>query len=343
MAKLPRTSRLGFGAAALVVTACGSSSGGGATNGDTPDASLANDAAPAHDAAANDAGPDVEDASANPDGDASSLPTQTAGGVPLPAGWTLHIEDLFGTAPTQNVQTMGELHAKYYEGQQYNRDANGLVDIPNVVINGEQETYVHFETAMVFSTDHMTIQGRGQPDGSITSGEIVSIYRARSFCVEGRYQIPSTDKSWPALWWYGDAQGHDASEIDIEQPITPNQGVHDVSLNNHPTQGTVDILDTHFTTAYMTWTNSSFDASTAPHTYTACYDDSVGEMKRYIDALPIYDAAWTWNATLGGTGNGPDAATIFNLAVGGNWPGNVADPASYSADLDLYSLRYYGP
>jgi hypothetical protein len=39
----------------------------------------------------------------------------------------------------------------------------------------------------------------------------------------------------------------------------------------------------------------------------------------------------------------PDASTIVNLAVGGSWPGNTANPTSYSADLDLYSIEYYGP
>jgi hypothetical protein len=338
--------RTGWLVALFVVAGCGSSSGGAASTDaggvDAGGSSTTDSGTAADGGAPHDAGSDARlDAAVDGGGDAS--PSQTPGGVPIPAGWTLVDEDLFGTAATQNVQTFAELHAKYYEGQQYNRDANGLVLIPNVVINDEQETYVHFETAIVFAADHLTIQGRGQPDGSITSGEMVSIYRSRSFCVEGRYQIPSTDKSWPALWWYGDATGHDASEIDIEQPITPNQGVHDVSLNNHPTQGTVTILDTHFTTAYMTWTNASFDASTAPHTYTACYDDTAGEMRRYIDGAAIYSDVWTWNASLGGTGQGPDAATIFNLAVGGNWPGNVADPSGYTADLDLYSLRYYAP
>jgi hypothetical protein len=310
----------------------------------------------AHDARADGHSPDARRADAARDGsvvtdatdarddrDAKSLATSTAAGVPLPQGWSLQVEDRFGTAPTQNVTTMAQLHAKYYEGQFYNRDANGLVKVPNVVINMEQETYEHFETVVVFAADHLTIQGRGHPDGSITSGELVSIYRSRSFCVEGRYQIPSVDKSWPAFWWYGDADGNDKSEIDFEQPVTPNQGVHDVSLHNHPTEGTVTILDSHFTTAYMTWSNPAFDASTAPHTYTACYDDGTGELTRYIDALAIYSDAWKWNASIGGTGNGPDPATIVNLAVGGDWPGNVVDPASYSADLDLYSIGYYAP
>jgi hypothetical protein len=275
--------------------------------------------------------------------DESTTPATTAGGVPLPHDWSLKISDRFGTAPSQNIGAFAQLHARYYEGPFFNRDANGLVKIPNVVINMEQETYVHFEAAIVFAADHLTIQGRGHPDNSITSAELVSIYSARSFCVEARYRIPSVDKSWPAFWFYGDANGHDASEIDVEQPITPYQGVHQVSLSNHPTQGTVAVKDSRFTTPYMTFSDSAFDASTAPHVYTACYDDSTSTLTRYIDALEIYSSVWQWNASLGGTGHGPDASTIFNLAVGGNWPGNVANPSAYSADLDLYSIEYYGP
>ncbi|HEY6464288.1 MAG TPA: hypothetical protein VIY73_29170, partial [Polyangiaceae bacterium] len=263
-------------------------------------------------------------------------------------GWTLKVSDHFGTSG--NVTSFADLHAKYYEAQYYNRDGSGLVLLPNVVINDEQETYSHFETAIVFSADHLTIQGRGQPDGAITSGEMVSMYTARSLCIEGRYQIPATDKSWPAFWLYGATSDHDSSEIDVEQPVTPNQGVHDVSMYNHPSAttdggfpGNVSIVDSQFTTAYMTWHDPSFDASSAPHTYTACYDDDSATITRCIDGNVIYRAAWKWNASLGGTGHGTDACTTFNLAVGGDWPGNVATPSAYSGDLDLYSIEYYGP
>ena len=64
-----------------------------------------------------------------------------------------------------NVQ---QLHAKYYEAQYYNRDSSGLVTIPNTVINSEQETYSHFETVIAWASDHLTIQARGQSNGSIT-------------------------------------------------------------------------------------------------------------------------------------------------------------------------------
>jgi len=271
-----------------------------------------------------------------------STPTiTTAAGVPLPAGWGLLIDDRFGTAG--NVGTFAQLHAKYREGQFYNLDKHGLVRIPNVVINKEQQTYVHFEQGVTFAVDHISIQGRGHPDGSITSAELVSEHTARSWCVEARYQIPSADKSWPAFWNYAAMTPNDSSELDIEQPITTNQGVHDVSLYNHPNATDLIIVDPKFTSKWMTWHNAAFDASTAPHIYTILYNDATKTTERHIDGKLIYRATFTWNASMGGTGHGPDACTTINLAVGGSWPGNLPDPKSYSADLDVYSISYYGP
>jgi hypothetical protein len=268
---------------------------------------------------------------------------RTSGGVPLPAGWRLKQRDKFGTGPGSTVTNLAELHAKYYEGMYYNRDASGRVKIPNVVINKEQQTYSHFETVIAWSTDHLTIQARGQPDGSITSGELVSVYTARSFCTEARYRIPSQRGSWPAFWLYAASAGGDKSELDVEQPITPNQGVSSVSLYNHPSESNMVITDPAFTIRWKTWTKPSFDASAAVHTYTVCYDDAAASVARYIDGALIYTAGFKWNASLGGTGKGPDAATIVNLAVGGSWPGNVSNPSAFRADFDVYSIEYYGP
>jgi hypothetical protein len=350
--------RVALASAPFVLLIAAWSCGGGGGNGGTADASAPEGSAGGKDGgsgsssgsdAAPSDGPSHVDGGADA-GDAPSSGTTTSG-CPLPGpGWSLKIADHFGTGAGTNVTSFAQLHAKYYEAQFYNRDANGLVLIPNVNINGEQETYSHFEDVVVFSSDHLTIQGRGQPDGAITSGEMVSLTTARSLCVEGRYRIPSADKSWPALWLYGASSNNDTSEIDIEQPVTPNQGVHDVSMYNHPSStgdagfpGNVTIYDPKFTTAYMTWHDPTFDASAAPHTYTACYDDVSATITRCIDGKRIYSAQWKWNASLGGTGHGPDACTTFNLAVGGSWPGNLPDPSTYSADLDLYSLEYYGP
>jgi hypothetical protein len=269
---------------------------------------------------------------------------QTAAGVPLPQGWSLKQSDIFGTGSGANVTNFTQLHAKYYEAQFYNRNSNGLVLIPNVVINGEQETYSHFENVIVFDTNHLTIQARGHRDNSITSGEMVSLYTARSFCIEAKYKIPNVLYGWPAFWQYASAPGNDASELDFEQPITANQGVHDVTMHNHPSEGSnIQISDPNFTTQYMNDHNPAFDGSTEPHTYTSCYNDSTQQISRFIDGKPIYTATWIWNQSLGGTGHGPDACAIVNLAVGGNWPGNTPNPSAYSANFEVYSIRYYGP
>jgi hypothetical protein len=338
-------------ALATLALGCTSACSGGGSGQAGDDGGSSNpevDGSSPADAVANDGSSDAVrdagggDATAMDGADGGCGPTTTAGAT-LPKGWCLKISDRFGTGAGATVSTMAGLHAKYYEAQFYNRDAMGLVLIPNVNINGEQETYVHFEQSVVFAADHLTIQGRGQPDGGITSGEMVSIHTARSWCVEGRYRIPSQDKSWPALWQYAGTSGNDSSEVDFEQPITPNQGKTSVSMYNHPSTANVTIVDPLFTTQYMTWTNPAFDASTAPHYYTSCYDDAAQSITRYIDGSEIYTAKFYWNASLGGTGHGPDATTIFNLAVGGSWPGDLADPGAYSGDLDLYSIEYYGP
>jgi len=274
---------------------------------------------------------------------AADAPATTPSGVPLPKGWTLKASDRFGTGEKSTVKNMVQLHAKYFEGQFYNVDKNGLVRLPNVVINKEQQTYEHFEKVITFSADHLTIEGRGHADGSITSGEMVSKYTARSFCIEARYRTPTADKSWMGLWWYAWSSGNDTSEIDFEQLITQKLTPHDVTMFNHPGATNLKIADPAFTTKEMTYSSPTFDSSTAPHFYAAIYDDEAGTLARYIDGKLIYSGSFKWNASLGGTGHGPDACTIICLAVGGAWPGNLADPKSYHGDLDVYSIDYYGP
>ena len=267
----------------------------------------------------------------------ASVATSTASGVLLPVGWRLKRSDHFGRSG--NIRNARDLADRYYEAQYYNRNESGRVRIPNIVINGEQQTYQHFGNAGVFAfkEDHLTIQARGKPDGTIESGEVVSKYVARSWCIEARYTIPASDKSWPAFWQYAaKGAGNTGAEVDFEQPVYANQSVHDVSLFNHGAQEVdLEILDLRFSIRFMMFSDPGFDGSIAPHTYTSCYDDPAGRLTRYIDGKPIYAASWKWR--------GPDATTIVNLAVGGKWPGNHPDPGSYAGDLDLYSIDYYGP
>ena len=272
------------------------------------------------------------------------ISNRTSAGVPLPSGWGLKKSDIFGTGASSTIQNYASLHNNYYEGLFYNRNAQGLVNIPNLVINNEQQTYVHFEQAVKFSSDHVTIQARGRADGSITSGEMVSTYAQRNFCIEARYKIPNVRYGWPAFWQYGADNGNDDSEIDVEQPVTADQGINDVTMHNHTNEGAnIQIYSPYFTTQYMNYHNSAFDGSAISHTYTTCYNDNAKTINRYIDGKRIYGAGYTWNESLGGTGHGPDAATILNLAVGGNWPGNTPNPSSFSANFEIYSVLYYGP
>ena len=92
------------------------------------------------------------------------------------------------------MQTFSDLHAKYGEGVYWTRDlATNLIRTPNIVVHNQQATYGHFADAVVFSSDHLTIQARGHADGSITSAEMASNFPPRSFCIETRYKVPATD------------------------------------------------------------------------------------------------------------------------------------------------------
>jgi len=253
--------------------------------------------------------------------------------VPLPPGWTLKQSDLFGTAGT--VKTHADLHALYYEGQFWDRDANGLQNIPNIVIGGQQ-TWSHFEDVMIFSADHMTIQGRGHPDGSITSGQIISHLTARSWAVEAKITVPKTDKTFAAFWFYGSQAGNTDSEFDTEFLVGAGLDQHAVTMFFHPGASDYIIADPKFSDGV--WKDPTFDFS-VPHTYTMVYDDTTGRVSRFIDGHFIFSALAKWN---GGPG-GADMCMLIDLAVGGDWPGNLSNPSAYVGNLDVYSIEYYGP
>lgn len=268
----------------------------------------------------------------------------TAGGAPIPAGWSLVRLDTFGTSGS--VGNFTQLHALYNEGQYYNSDFQG--NIVSNPINSQQQTYQHFETSIAFSADHLTIQGRGQAGGVIQSAQMSSRYSDRSFIFEARITSPSTPGAWMEFWAYPFiASGSDASELDVELVVAISgfETVHTVGLANHgATQSNVVIADSHFTTAFNEYTNAAFDFSSGTHYYTIFYDDTgPGTIKRYIDGVLIFSATWKWMSSLGGTGTGPDANMTIDLAAGGTFPGNISSPATWTGDLDIYSLAIYSP
>lgn len=275
----------------------------------------------------------------------------TAGGVPLPAGWTVQRLDTFGTAGS--VPGPIRMHTFYFEGAMWNRDADGRTFIPNGIINGQQQTYQHYEDSTFnFMSDRLRIQGRGQGDNSIKSGQLVSKQLYRSFIFEARFTSPATLGTWIEYWAFAGASGGDTSELDVEILMSTDghYGLHNATLNNHPfITPTSD--DSHFSvdaSFILNYDNAAFDKTTGPHYYTIYYDDTgPGTVRRYIDGVLIYHVTWKWNDSLGGTGFGPDAALMIDLACGttfgGNFPGTIASPSAWSGDMDIYSIGVYTP
>lgn len=252
--------------------------------------------------------------------------TATLAGVPLPEGWELQKFDSFGRHGT--IRNFAALHASYCEG-------------PNCALGTSrgfgQETFQHFEQVMAFADDHLQIQGRGHPNGTITSGFMIARYAPRSFCIEARYQIPAAIGSWPAFWfWPMSGAVAPFSEIDVEQPITINGALNVATptFYNHPTMGTITDADSRLS-ADGTTLHTSTNYAAAPHNYTVCYDDSKATISKWVDGGLVYLATnWRWI--------GPNPNMIIDLAVGGGWTGNI-DPLTYSGDLDVYSVAYYAP
>jgi hypothetical protein len=281
-------------------------------------------------------------------------PLTTASGVPIPSGWALQRFDTFGTGGS--VPGPVRLRTLYDEAQFF-AEVDGRQTIPNSgVINNQQQQYQHFEDATwLWGTDHVTIQGRGQPDNSIKSGQIAYRKAYRSFIFEARFTVPSTLGTWVEFWAFAGSGGGDTSEIDVEC-LQSTDGTswdsHSVSVGNIP-YGTPISDDSHFSfnssTGILRYDNAAFNKNTGPHYYTIYYNDAgAGEIRRYIDGALLYHVpSWKWNNTLGGTGFGPDAVMLLDLACGtlngGNFPGTIASPSTWSGDLDIYSVGVYAP
>ena len=108
---------------------------------------------------------------------------------------------------------------------------------------------------------------------------------------------------------------------------------------NHPAASSVLVSNSDFTTDWMYYHTPSFDSTTRRHGYTTCYDDA-----QFRPAHPL--RGWCVNV-FGGVemeclaGRHRTWARFImtmSLAVGGSWPGNVANPAGYVGDLDVYSI-----
>jgi hypothetical protein len=283
---------------------------------------------------------------------ASSGGATTAVGATLPVGWTLKQSDRFGTAG--NVTNFAQLHNLYYEAAYFNRDpATGLVNNYVCCIGGNMNLYGHFEDVIVFGTDHLTIQGRGHPDGSIWTGEMVSKLTSYSWAVEAKISVPKTDKTWGAFWFYGADSTNTDTEIDTEFTIDVGTAAGEwvAGMELHPTWTGLTKYDPKFNeNYYMSYQDLTFlfDFS-LPHTYTMVYDNSTGLITRWIDGVKIYSAHLSSDGTTpilwnyGAAGRAP-MTTLVVLDVGGvSVGGNPPNPAAWVGDMNVWSIEYYGP
>jgi beta-glucanase (GH16 family) len=135
--------------------------------------------------------------------------------------------------------------------------------------------------------------------------------------VEARVKIPAGKGLWPAFWLWP-ANYNDPPEIDIMENLGDNP--NKIYMTYHLPNGSE---------AQGTYTGSDFSQGF----HKLGLDWSATALVWYVDGVERF--RWT-----GTTPNQP-MYPIFNLAVGGNWPGSPDATTAFPADYVVDYVRIY--
>ena len=181
---------------------------------------------------------------------------------------------------------------------------------------------------------HITARKENYNGSSYTSGRIIS-YKKQEFTygrIEARIAVPQVQGLWPAFWMLGS----------------------DYETNTWPTCGEIDIMESvnAGNTAYGTvhWgvngsNHAEYGQNTAVenmgdyHVYAVEWDETV--IKWFVDDVQfnVIDISAASEGDLEEFHH--DYFLIFNMAVGGNWPGNTIDDANLPISMDVDYVRVY--
>ncbi|CAM3878648.1 Beta-glucanase precursor [Vibrio aerogenes CECT 7868] len=147
--------------------------------------------------------------------------------------------------------------------------------------------------------------------------------------IEARIKLPNGSGLWPAFWMLGrnidSVSWPYCGEIDIMEHVN----------NESQTHGTI-----HWQAdKYANYTGHSFNIDvTQYHTYTVEWDK--GEIRWYVDGT-MYHVANILNNINGTDEFHKEFFILFNLAVGGNWPGFNIDDSKMPAKMYVDYVRVY--
>ncbi|ATQ78679.1 glycoside hydrolase [Massilia violaceinigra] len=235
---------------------------------------------------------------------------------PPPGGWTLAWADEFnGTSldtSKWNIEVNGNgggnNELQYYTARPENIRVSG----GELVIEARKEAYM----------------GKQYTSGRITTQNKASWQYGR---MEARMKIPTGKGTWPAFWMLGNSissVGWPASgEIDIMEHVNSEAVTH----------GTIHWSDHNNAYANYGGPSGNVDFSQF-HVYAVEWDASV--IRWYVDGNKFHEV----NIAGGINGTSEFHAPyflLFNLAVGGNWPGSPDGSTVFPNRMQVDYVRVY--
>lgn len=235
---------------------------------------------------------------------------------PPTGGWTLAWAD--------------EFNGSSLDGSKWNIEVNG-----NGGGNNELQYYTARPENIRVTGGELVIEARREDylGKQYTSGRITTQNKAswQYGRMEARMKIPTGKGTWPAFWMLGNSissVGWPASgEIDIMEHV-----------NSEPiTHGTIHWQDHNNAYANYGGPSGNLDFSQY-HVYAVEWDSSV--IRWYVDGNKFHEV----NIAGGINGTSEFHAPyflLFNLAVGGNWPGSPDGSAPFPNRMQVDYVRVY--
>ncbi|MDM5179259.1 family 16 glycosylhydrolase [Massilia sp. DJPM01] len=245
-----------------------------------------------------------------------SIAGASCGSTPPPGDWTLAWADEFnGTSldtAKWNIEVNGDgggnNELQYYTARPENIRVTG----GELVIEARKEAYM----------------GKQYTSGRITTQNKASWQYGR---IEARMKIPTGKGTWPAFWMLGNSitsAGWPASgEIDIMEHINSEAVTH----------GTIHWSDQNNAYANYGGPSGNLDFSQY-HVYAVEWDASA--IRWYVDGSKFHEV----NIAGGINGTSEFHAPyflLFNLAVGGNWPGSPDGSTAFPNRMQVDYVRVY--
>ncbi len=207
--------------------------------------------------------------------------------------------------------------------------------------NTEQENYQAANSTVANGNLVITVRKEtiaGVPQSNYTSGRIISLSKQefKYGKIEARIKLPRGLGLWPAFWMLGGNQWAKGS--------TPGVG--------WPACGEIDIMEAintevwisgaaHWADAVGKETNVGNKINTTPgdyHVYSIIWTKDT--IKWYLDGK-FYNAAWIKDGVASTSEFHQTFYLLFNVAVGGTWPGQVIDDTKLPASMLVDYVRVY--